>query len=91
MALSGRDMIGIAFTGSGKTVTFSIPLIMLALEEVRSNFFDATAQHPRNGRSPLSCFLKQTPWVRRVDPYPSPNHHSARFFAANTKYRGRSA
>ncbi|CAM9858542.1 unnamed protein product [Ectocarpus sp. 8 AP-2014] len=27
-------MIGIAFTGSGKTVTFSIPLIMLALEEV---------------------------------------------------------
>lgn len=35
VALSGRDMIGIAFTGSGKTVTFSIPLIMLALEEVR--------------------------------------------------------
>lgn len=34
VALSGRDMIGIAFTGSGKTVTFSIPLIMLALEEV---------------------------------------------------------
>eukprot|EP00903_Cladosiphon_okamuranus_P005699 g5660.t1 len=33
VALSGRDMIGIAFTGSGKTVTFSIPLIMLALEE----------------------------------------------------------
>lgn len=35
VALSGRDMIGIAFTGSGKTVTFSIPLIMLALEEVK--------------------------------------------------------
>ncbi|CAM9399354.1 unnamed protein product, partial [Phaeothamnion confervicola] len=33
VALTGRDMIGIAFTGSGKTVTFSLPLIMLALEE----------------------------------------------------------
>jgi ATP-dependent RNA helicase DDX41 len=32
-ALSGRDMIGIAFTGSGKTITFVLPLIMLALEE----------------------------------------------------------
>ena len=31
--LSGRDMIGIAFTGSGKTVTFCLPLVMLAIEE----------------------------------------------------------
>ena len=35
VALSGRDMVGIAFTGSGKTVTFSLPLIMAALEEER--------------------------------------------------------
>ena len=33
MILSGRDMIGIAFTGSGKTVTFCLPLVMLAIEE----------------------------------------------------------
>ena len=33
VALSGRDMIGIAFTGSGKTLTFSLPLVMAALEE----------------------------------------------------------
>jgi len=33
VALSGRDMIGIAFTGSGKTITFCLPMIMLALEE----------------------------------------------------------
>ena len=26
VALAGRDMIGIAFTGSGKTLTFSLPL-----------------------------------------------------------------
>ncbi|DBA02055.1 TPA: hypothetical protein N0F65_000302 [Lagenidium giganteum] len=31
--LSGRDIIGIAFTGSGKTVTFTLPLVMLALEQ----------------------------------------------------------
>lgn len=32
-ALTGRDMIGIAFTGSGKTLCFSLPLIMFALEQ----------------------------------------------------------
>ena len=32
VAFSGRDMIGIAFTGSGKTLVFSLPLVMLALE-----------------------------------------------------------
>lgn len=31
--LSGRDMIGIAFTGSGKTLVFSLPMVMFALEE----------------------------------------------------------
>jgi ATP-dependent RNA helicase DDX41 len=31
--LAGRDIVGIAFTGSGKTLTFSLPMIMLALEE----------------------------------------------------------
>ena len=31
--LSGRDMIGIAFTGSGKTLVFSLPMVMAALQE----------------------------------------------------------
>eukprot|EP00445_Apocalathium_hangoei_P000730 CAMPEP_0203840218 /NCGR_PEP_ID=MMETSP0359-20131031/643_1 /ASSEMBLY_ACC=CAM_ASM_000338 /TAXON_ID=268821 /ORGANISM="Scrippsiella Hangoei, Strain SHTV-5" /LENGTH=656 /DNA_ID=CAMNT_0050754389 /DNA_START=61 /DNA_END=2032 /DNA_ORIENTATION=- len=30
--LSGRDMIGIAFTGSGKTLVFGLPMIMRSLE-----------------------------------------------------------
>lgn len=31
--LSGRDMIGIAYTGSGKTLVFILPLIMFCLEQ----------------------------------------------------------
>lgn len=33
VALSGRDLIGIAFTGSGKTLVFTLPLVMFALQE----------------------------------------------------------
>lgn len=37
--LSGRDLIGIAFTGSGKTLVFVLPIIMFCLEqEVRLPF-----------------------------------------------------
>ena len=33
VALTGRDLIGIAFTGSGKTLVFTLPLVMFALQE----------------------------------------------------------
>ncbi|KAJ4462693.1 putative DEAD-box ATP-dependent RNA helicase 35 [Paratrimastix pyriformis] len=35
VALSGRDMIGVAFTGSGKTLVFVLPMVVQALEEER--------------------------------------------------------
>ncbi|VUZ51863.1 unnamed protein product [Hymenolepis diminuta] len=31
--LSGRDMIGIAFTGSGKTMVFALPILMFSLDQ----------------------------------------------------------
>ena len=31
--MKGRDLIGIAYTGSGKTLVFVLPLIMFALEQ----------------------------------------------------------
>lgn len=32
-SLSGRDLIGIAYTGSGKTLVFILPIIMFCLEQ----------------------------------------------------------
>uniref|UniRef100_A0A7S0YDJ7 RNA helicase n=1 Tax=Polytomella parva TaxID=51329 RepID=A0A7S0YDJ7_9CHLO len=33
VALAGRDMIGVASTGSGKTISFILPLLMISLQE----------------------------------------------------------
>lgn len=50
IALSARDMIGIAFTGSGKTVVFTLPLVMLALE--------AETQMPlKGGEGPVGMII----------------------------------
>lgn len=38
--LSGRDLIGIAFTGSGKTLVFVLPIVMFALEQEGSLPFE---------------------------------------------------
>eukprot|EP00126_Sphaerothecum_destruens_P007506 Sdes_comp19880_c0_seq1m12191 len=42
VAFSGRDMIGIAFTGSGKTLTFILPIILFALEQEKKLPFESS-------------------------------------------------
>lgn len=50
VVLSGRDIIGIAFTGSGKTLTFTLPLVCFALEaETRLPF--------KRGEGPLGLLI----------------------------------
>lgn len=34
--LSGRDLIGIAYTGSGKTLVFVLPIIVFCLEQEKA-------------------------------------------------------
>lgn len=49
-SLSGRDMIGIASTGSGKTLTFALPLVMFCLEQEVSLPF-------RHGEGPYGLII----------------------------------
>ncbi|KAF1741401.1 hypothetical protein MXB_2453 [Myxobolus squamalis] len=35
VVLSGRDIIAISFTGSGKTLVFVLPMIIFSLEQVQ--------------------------------------------------------
>jgi ATP-dependent RNA helicase DDX41 len=77
--LSGRDIVGIAFTGSGKTLTFSLPMIMLALEEELKLPLDP-------GEGPIGLILcpsrelaRQTyefvDYICKNIPVPSSSHH----------------
>jgi ATP-dependent RNA helicase DDX41 len=49
LLMTGRDMVGVAYTGSGKTLTFSLPLIMFALEQQKKMPF------MKNEVRPLCC------------------------------------
>lgn len=49
-ALAGRDMIGISFTGSGKTVVFTLPMLMFAWEAEKRLPF-------RAGRGPIGVII----------------------------------
>ena len=48
--LSGRDMIGIAFTGSGKTLVFTLPLVMFCVEQEKGLPF-------RRGEGPYGLLI----------------------------------
>lgn len=48
--LSGRDIIGIAFTGSGKTLVFTLPLVMFCVEQEKGLPF-------RKGEGPYGLLI----------------------------------
>ena len=54
--LSGRDIIGIAFTGSGKSMVFILPLMMFCLEQETALPFQAN-EGPYGNPSCPSCVL----------------------------------
>ncbi len=57
-SLSGRDMIGIAFTGSGKTLVFSLPIVMFSLEQEKKMPFT-------QGEGPYGLVICPSVCVRR--------------------------
>ena len=62
--LSGRDMIGVAFTGSGKTLVFTLPMLMMALqEEVRLPLVRGAGLIPCTD---TCCSMRSTCWRRNA-------------------------
>ena len=75
--LAGRDMIGVAFTGSGKTLVFALPMLMMALqEEVRlplvrgARLARSRDMHPQALHLLGACLSAHT-----VRPLPAPACH----------------
>ena len=80
--LAGRDMIGVAFTGSGKTLVFALPMLMMALQEevrlplVRGARLAPLARHaPAGTASAGGMFLSNTQSARCL-PQPATAYHA---------------
>eukprot|EP00326_Haptolina_ericina_P003414 CAMPEP_0181206348 /NCGR_PEP_ID=MMETSP1096-20121128/20985_1 /TAXON_ID=156174 ORGANISM="Chrysochromulina ericina, Strain CCMP281" /NCGR_SAMPLE_ID=MMETSP1096 /ASSEMBLY_ACC=CAM_ASM_000453 /LENGTH=538 /DNA_ID=CAMNT_0023297237 /DNA_START=42 /DNA_END=1655 /DNA_ORIENTATION=- len=74
--LSGRDLIGIAFTGSGKTLVFTLPMVMLALEE-------ETRMPLTRGEGPVGLIMCPSRELARQT-YDVANHFCAHISASGT-------
>ena len=67
-ALAGRDMLGIAFTGSGKTLVFTLPGVLRACEEeVRSSSTGGSCGRPFFGHAPRHPCSRLTARALRRD------------------------
>ena len=60
---TGRDIIGIAFTGSGKTLTFSLPMIMFALEEVQQTYIHTNLPRTKSLHKTLTVHIHKYTYI----------------------------